>query len=184
MIRTAHGRGYRFVADVADLEPGARIQHNVAVPADQDIRFCRAADGVRLGYATVGDGPTLVKAANWLSHLDYDWESPVWRHWWQELTQRYQLLRYDDRGCGVSDWAADGYDLDTWVGDLATVVDAANSSGSRCSVSPGAGRSRSRTQRRIPSGSRASCSTARSCSAVGCARAHEHDRRGRQSRRP
>jgi pimeloyl-ACP methyl ester carboxylesterase len=81
------------------------------VPADQDIRFCRAADGVRLAYATVGDGPTLVKAANWLSHLDYDWESPVWRHWWRELTQRYRLARYDDRGCGLSDWTTEGYEL-------------------------------------------------------------------------
>ncbi len=126
VIRTVHGRGYRFVADLADLEPRPRIGLSGAVPGDQDIRFCRAADGVRLAYATVGDGPTLVKAANWLSHLDYDWESPVWRHWWRELTQRYRLARYDDRGCGLSDWATDGYDLDTWVRDLATVVDAAD----------------------------------------------------------
>jgi pimeloyl-ACP methyl ester carboxylesterase/DNA-binding winged helix-turn-helix (wHTH) protein len=123
VIRTVHGRGYRFVAEVSEhVAPAAPSR---AVPAEQDIRFCRAADGVRLAYATVGDGPPLVKAANWLSHLDYDWESPVWRHWWRELSSRYRLLRYDDRGCGLSDWAVDGYDLDTWVRDLATVVDAA-----------------------------------------------------------
>ena len=133
VIRTVHGRGYRFVADVADVADTAPHQPTAhqatpterAAPPEQDIRFCRAADGVRLAYATVGDGPTVVKAANWLSHLDYDWESPVWRHWWRELTQRYRLVRYDDRGCGLSDWVSEGYTLDTWVQDLATVVDAA-----------------------------------------------------------
>jgi pimeloyl-ACP methyl ester carboxylesterase len=57
----------------------------------------------------------LVKAANWLSHLDYDWESPVWRHWLVELSRRFRLVRYDERGCGLSDW----------VDDLEAVADAA-----------------------------------------------------------
>lgn len=132
VIRTVHGRGYRFVAEVsapAEAEgagAGSTTELERAAPLDQEVRFCRAADGTRLAYATVGRGPALVKAANWLSHLDYDWESPVWQHWWRELTQRYQLLRYDDRGCGLSDWVTAGYDLDTWVSDLATVVDAAD----------------------------------------------------------
>lgn len=129
VIRTVHGRGYRFVAEVRDVPEragvGVATQRERAAPPDQEIRFCRAADGTRLAYASVGRGPALVKAANWLSHLDYDWESPVWRHWWRELTSRYQLLRYDDRGCGLSDRVTTGYDLDTWVSDLATVVDAA-----------------------------------------------------------
>jgi len=56
---------------------------------------------VRLAYATIGDGPPLVKAANWLSHLDYDWQSPVWRHWLVELSRRFRLVRYDERGCGL-----------------------------------------------------------------------------------
>jgi pimeloyl-ACP methyl ester carboxylesterase/DNA-binding winged helix-turn-helix (wHTH) protein len=128
VIRTVHGRGSRFVADVT--ETAGQVERGPggpagAAPADQEIRFCHAADGVRLAYATVGDGPVLVKAANWLSHLDYDWESPVWRHWWRELAARYRLVRYDDRGCGLSDWNANGLDLDTWVQDLSTVVDAA-----------------------------------------------------------
>ncbi len=80
---------------------------------------------MQLAYATIGDGPALVKAANWLSHLDYDWGSPVWRHWWRELSQRFRFVRYDDRGCGLSDRVLEGYDLDTWVRDLETVVDAA-----------------------------------------------------------
>jgi pimeloyl-ACP methyl ester carboxylesterase/DNA-binding winged helix-turn-helix (wHTH) protein len=127
-IRTAHGRGYRFVADVREADEratGAMSTTSAAAPAGQQIRFCRAADGTRLAYAAVGDGPPLVKAANWLSHLDYDWESPVWRHWWRGLADRFRLVRYDDRGCGLSDWVTSGLDLETWVSDLAAVVDAA-----------------------------------------------------------
>jgi len=67
-----------------------------------------------------------VKAANWLSHLDYDWESPVWRHWWRDLSARHRLVRYDERGCGLSDWDVDDFSLETWVADLETVVDAAD----------------------------------------------------------
>jgi hypothetical protein len=47
---------------------------------EQQIKFCSTDDGVRIAYATVGKGPPLVKAANWLSHLEYDWDSPIWRH--------------------------------------------------------------------------------------------------------
>ena len=91
----------------------------------QEIRFCTAADGVRLAYATAGHGPPLVKAANWLSHLEYDWEkSPVWRGWLAEVTRDYTLVRYDERGCGLSDWDA-ALSFDAWVNDLETVVDAA-----------------------------------------------------------
>ena len=93
--------------------------------AQQEIRFCTTADGVRLGYATSGSGPPLVKAANWLSHLDYDWQSPVWRHWLVELSRRHRLIRYDERGCGLSDWDIKPPTFDSWVKDLETVVDAA-----------------------------------------------------------
>src|SRR4029079_6109584 len=92
---------------------------------EQEIRFCIAGDGIRLAYATSGAGPPLVKAANWLSHLAYDWESPVWRHWLAELSRRFRLVRYDERGCGLSDWDFGRFSLDSWVRDLETVVDAA-----------------------------------------------------------
>lgn len=91
--------------------------------ATQSIRFCTTPDGVRLAYAVSGDGPPLVKASNWLTHLDYDWESPVWRHWWQSLSRHHTLIRYDERGCGLSDWDVDDFTLDAWVRDLETVVD-------------------------------------------------------------
>jgi len=93
--------------------------------ARQSAHFCRTADGVRLAYATSGAGPPLVKVSNWLTHLDYDWASPVWSHWWQALSEDRQLVRYDERGCGLSDWDVDetSFTLDAWVADLETVVD-------------------------------------------------------------
>jgi DNA-binding SARP family transcriptional activator/pimeloyl-ACP methyl ester carboxylesterase len=88
----------------------------------QTIRFCLSPDGVRLAYAVVGEGPVLVKTANWLSHLEYDWNSPVWRHWMTGLARRRTLVRYDERGCGLSDWNVENFSLDAWVQDLETVV--------------------------------------------------------------
>lgn len=90
----------------------------------QEIRYCTSSDGVQLAYATTGDGPPLVKAANWLSHLEFDWDSPVWRHWLTELSERYTLIRYDKRGCGLSDWSVDDFSLRAQVEDLKAVVDA------------------------------------------------------------
>ena len=92
---------------------------------DQDIRFCTAWDGVRIAYATSGAGPPLVKAANWLNHLEYDWESPIWRHMFRELSRDHRLVRYDERGNGMSDWEVEDLSFDAWVRDLETVVDAA-----------------------------------------------------------
>ncbi len=90
---------------------------------EQQIRFCTSSDGARIAYATTGTGPPLVKAANWLSHLEFDWNSPVWRHWIRELSRDHTLVRYDERGCGLSDWAAEEFSLDAWVRDLEAVVD-------------------------------------------------------------
>jgi DNA-binding SARP family transcriptional activator/pimeloyl-ACP methyl ester carboxylesterase/tRNA A-37 threonylcarbamoyl transferase component Bud32 len=92
---------------------------------EQEIRFCRAPDGVQIAYATVGNGPPLVKVANWLSHLEYDWQSPIWHHWLATLARNRQLIRYDERGCGLSDWDVADMSFEAWVRDLETVVDAA-----------------------------------------------------------
>lgn len=89
----------------------------------QDIRFCRAPDGARLAYAAVGDGPPLVKAANWLNHLEYDWESPVFRSLLHALARRHRLVRYDERGNGLSDWEVGDISFEAFVSDLETVVD-------------------------------------------------------------
>ncbi len=91
---------------------------------EQQIRFCTSLDGVRIALATIGSGPPLVKAANWLSHVEFDSRSPVWRHWIRELSRHHTLVRYDERGCGLSDWAIEEFSLDAWVRDLEAVVDA------------------------------------------------------------
>ena len=92
--------------------------------AHQQIRFCTAPDGVRLAYAVSGNGPPLVKAANYLTHLEHDWQGPVWGHWLRELGRHHSLIRYDERGCGLSDRDIDTFSVDAWVNDLETVVDA------------------------------------------------------------
>ncbi len=121
------------VRDLA-LEPAAAsaaaasavVQPRSADLATQRVHFCTTTDGVRLAYASSGSGPPFVKASTWLTHLDYDWDSPVWRHWWQALSRRHTLVRYDERGSGLSDWDvdADSFTLEAWVRDLETVVDA------------------------------------------------------------
>jgi pimeloyl-ACP methyl ester carboxylesterase len=89
----------------------------------QDVRFCTAADGTRIAVASIGSGPPLVRAAHWLSHVERDLESPVWRPWVQELSRHHTYIRYDQRGCGLSDRTLAGLSLDNFVGDLETVVD-------------------------------------------------------------
>jgi pimeloyl-ACP methyl ester carboxylesterase/DNA-binding CsgD family transcriptional regulator len=91
-------------------------------PQRQDIRFARSHDGVQLAYALVGRGPLLIKAATWLSHLEFDWESPVWRHVLNGLSANASFARYDERGCGLSDWEVDDLSFDSWLRDLETVV--------------------------------------------------------------
>jgi pimeloyl-ACP methyl ester carboxylesterase/DNA-binding CsgD family transcriptional regulator len=91
----------------------------------QQIRFVRSADGVRLAYASSGAGtPLVVKAATWLSHLEFDWDSPVWRHLLRAMSERGSFVRYDERGCGLSDWIVPELDFASWVRDLETVVEA------------------------------------------------------------
>lgn len=91
--------------------------------AHQQVRFCRAPDGVRIAYAVHGSGPPLVVASCWLSHLQHDWESPVWRHFLADLGQFATIVRYDERGHGLSDWDVDDFGLEARVADLEAVVD-------------------------------------------------------------
>jgi pimeloyl-ACP methyl ester carboxylesterase/DNA-binding CsgD family transcriptional regulator len=93
-------------------------------PVKQEVRFCTSADGTRLAYAVHGKGPPLVRVATWLTHLDFDWESPVWRHWLQALGECHTVVRYDERGCGLSDADPGEPSLETWVADLEAVVEA------------------------------------------------------------
>jgi pimeloyl-ACP methyl ester carboxylesterase/DNA-binding winged helix-turn-helix (wHTH) protein len=125
LIATVHGVGYRFVGEVEEPASPQIAGEEHAGPRSQEIRYCCSEDGVRIAYATSGSGPPLVKAANWLTNLDLEWESTIWAHWIDALSARHRLVRYDERGCGLSDWDVDTFDLDTWVEDLELVVDSA-----------------------------------------------------------
>ncbi len=93
--------------------------------AQQEIRFCPSADGTLIAYAKVGSGPPLVKAPNWMNHLEFDWQSPVWRHLLRELAHAHTLVRFDQRANGLSDWHVEDLSFDAFVQDLEAVVDAA-----------------------------------------------------------
>jgi len=88
----------------------------------QRIRYVRTDDGIQLAWAEAGTGPVLVKAANWLTHLTYDWDSPVWRHWIRFFAGNFRFIRYDERGCGMTDWQVGDLSFERWVADLETVV--------------------------------------------------------------
>lgn len=129
-VETVPRVGYRFVAEVRKVVaalplPAPMPQPSRAVPSveRQQIRLCTAPDGVRIAYATVGEGPPLVKAANWMNHLEFEWESPLWCHWIEELAARHSFVRYDERGCGLSDWDVKEMTFEHWVDDMETVVD-------------------------------------------------------------
>ncbi len=92
---------------------------------EQQVKFCTASDGVNIAYAVVGEGPPLVKAPNWMHHLEYDWQSPVWGHLLRALAADHTLVRFDQRANGLSDWDVPEITIDIMVDDLATVVDAA-----------------------------------------------------------
>lgn len=104
------------------MEPGTSAPTDII---DLHIQFCTTSDGVRIAYSTVGEGPPLVKVANWLSHLEFYWVSPVTRHWARELSKYNLYVMYDGRGTGLSDWKVEGVSFEAWVRDLETVVDSA-----------------------------------------------------------
>jgi pimeloyl-ACP methyl ester carboxylesterase/DNA-binding CsgD family transcriptional regulator len=92
----------------------------------QHIRYVNTADGARLAWAESGAGPAVVKAANWLAHLEYEWESPIWKHWLQFFSAHFRFIRYDERGCGMSEWRATKLDVERWTSDLDAVIGAAH----------------------------------------------------------
>lgn len=131
LIRTVARKGLRFVGAVDEAAAANApavldmIQPPAMTPAlRQQIQFCTASDGVRIAFADVGQGPPLVKTAHWLSHLEYDWKSPVWSHWLHALAADYRLIRHDQRGNGLSDWEANEISFEAFVRDLESVIDA------------------------------------------------------------
>jgi len=130
LIRTVQRKGIRFVGEVSEaVAPretaiAAKSEPPRAPALRHEIHFCTASDGVRIAYAEVGTGPPLLKAANWLNHLEYDWESPIWSHLLRELAAEHRLIRYDARGNGLSDWEVDDISFDAFARDLESVVEA------------------------------------------------------------
>ncbi|MFZ0673154.1 MAG: alpha/beta fold hydrolase [Pseudolabrys sp.] len=126
LIRTVARKGVRFVCAVDETTKNeTSTSPKPTTTSQQEVHFCTASDGVRIAYALAGSGPPLVKTANWLNHLEYDWESPVWSHLLHALAAEHRLIRYDERGNGLSDWNVNDISFEAFVRDLETVVDAA-----------------------------------------------------------
>lgn len=173
-IRTVHGRGYQFVGhvDEAATPPGAtdvpapntsqptgRAAADTPVMSETDsairqqIRYCTASDGTRIAYATSGGGPPLVKAANWMTHIDIEWDSSVWRHWLAGLSRQRTLVRYDERGSGLSTATSGTSSSTTGSTTCAWWSTPPGSPVSRSSASPKVRRPPLRSPRPIPNGS-------------------------------
>ena len=123
VIKTFPRRGFRFIAPVATSTDVNRPDDR-AGETSQQIRYHATPDGIDLAYALAGSGPTLLKVSNWLNHLEYDWSSPIWSPLFHEFAGYRQLLRYDTRGVGLSDWNVSELNFDLLVADLEAVIDA------------------------------------------------------------
>ena len=129
-IETVPRHGYRFVAEVTAVKPHGRLlQLEAAVQQpnapDQEIKFFVTSDGVRIAYNIGGQGPPLVRTIHWLNHLDFEWKTPLRRQWLSEIMQHNTLLRYDQRGSGLSDWNVSDFSFERMVQDFEELVDAA-----------------------------------------------------------
>jgi len=118
----------------------------------QDIRFCTTSDGVKLAYAVSGEGPPLVMSATWLTHLEHQWRSLAWRPWLDAFSPGHKLLRYDSRGCGLSDRDVSDLSFESWVRDFECVIDAAGLRQFDLLATCQGGPSPSHMPRAIPSG--------------------------------
>lgn len=135
IIKTVPRKGFRFLATVTakpddEVSDGPGIRSPEARPASpmaahQQIRFCRSANGARIAYAVTGHGVPLVRTGHWLTHLEHDWHSPIWRPFLDRLGQTFEIVRYDQRGCGLSDWEIGDFSFERFAEDLEAVVSAA-----------------------------------------------------------
>jgi len=121
LIKTAARKGFRFVGEVSDGQAAPSAAPGAA--AAQSISFCRTSDGVNIAIGKAGEGPVLLKTANWLNHLEYDWQSPVWSPILQRLAGRFQFIRYDGRGNGLADLDVPDISFAGFERDLDAVVE-------------------------------------------------------------
>ena len=129
-IETVPRHGYRFVGEVKSPSTSPKLLHieravEQSDAPDQEIRFFTTSDGVRIAYTIGGEGPVLVRAIDWLNHLDFEWKSPYLRHWLSEIMRHNTLVRYDQRGSGLSDWNVDDFSFERTVRDFEELIEAA-----------------------------------------------------------
>lgn len=125
VIQTVPRRGIRLVAAVETPAPDLKPAPAAEAATRQKVRYCRSADGTNIAYGISGSGPPLLRAGHWLTHLEHDWHSPIWRPLLDELGKTFTVVRYDQRGNGLSDRTFEDESLDAFVADLAAVADAA-----------------------------------------------------------
>ena len=127
VIKTVPRKGFRFVSKVECRTDDDDMATNAAPGASADyqpVHFCTSADGTRLAYARTGQGVPLIRTGHWLTHVEHDWHSPIWRPFLDRLGQHFEVVRYDQRGCGLSDWELTDLSFERFVEDLEAVVEA------------------------------------------------------------
>ncbi len=135
VIKTVSRKGFKFLPVVEKLtsndegvnpEIQARESASERNPIDhQEIHFCKSPNGARIAFAITGEGTPLIRTGHWLTHLEHDWHSPIWRPFLDELGKRFEVVRYDQRGCGLTDWKIEDFSFDRFEEDLEAVIDAA-----------------------------------------------------------
>jgi len=130
VIKTFHGRGYQFIAETVEatanlsaLETQVSSKVDIGLADQSPVRFCSSADGVSIAHTEVGEGYPLVAVGSWMSHLEEDWSNPMWGHYISNLAQDFKVIRYDQRGNGMSDWDNVDISFDRMVDDLKAVID-------------------------------------------------------------
>jgi DNA-binding winged helix-turn-helix (wHTH) protein/pimeloyl-ACP methyl ester carboxylesterase len=141
VIKTVSRKGFKFLAGVVGSPCAEGAGENVFEASRaglrdrqidrQEIRFCKSANGARIAYASTGEGINLVRTGHWLTHLEHDWHSPIWRPFLDRMGKNFRITRYDQRGCGLTDRELHDFSLPRFVEDLEAVIDAA---GQECFV--------------------------------------------------
>ena len=133
LIKTVPRKGFKFLPAVETILSNEEKSNNSLGKSrnkkksdnfdHQDIHYCKSANGVRIAYATTGKGIPLVRTGHWLTHIEHDWHSPIWRPFLNELGKRFEVIRYDQRGCGLTDWEVTDFSLDRFTEDLEAVIE-------------------------------------------------------------
>jgi len=125
IIKTVPRRGFQMIASVRKTQK----TNDQSTPTQnaqerQKVRFTTSADGTQIAYAMTGEGPPLMRAGHWLTHLELDWQSPVWRPTLDAIGAGHTLVRYDQRGTGLSDRDVTRLNVEAFAEDMKAVADA------------------------------------------------------------